>query len=463
MTPAYAQPGSAPASQDLRVRVDGRLYDVGKWRRYILVFFAATLSSTVILKIGDVQYLELIFAADILLLALFVLIDGLRIRAFRPFLEIAKSYGIFLVCAFLLSLFALDQNFATWFHSSVLKAPVLVTLARMAELSLDAFYMLYLASLFREDERLCIFGARTYLWAGIAGCIYSFVTLPLNLLFEAQLGTYTTLHRFRGFNNEGGGFGLYLVSVILLAVVMYRRKWISQRQFYFGGAILTLGFAGSQSKSAYVALVLLALIAMVWFLHGWKRWFVLIGLAASFALMATLFNLVEQVDQYRVGKERYQELSNLRPEDGNFVMGRVAGAVLAPRMIAARPLLGIGWGNYPLVRDDAEYRRGTAFAIAPLDAPSLGIIDYIVELGIPLWIYLTWVEMKPVFMLRRRRSDPWLIVLALIQPVSNWSGAHLNLIHPWVAAAFALGLAFSSNLPATSLPEGVAPASPHNE
>jgi len=453
MSHAYAQTNSTPATQALRVMVNGRLYDVGTWRRYTLVFFAATLSSTVVLKIGDVQYLEVIFAADLLVLGALLLFDGFCVRIFRPFLEIAKSYAIFLGCAFVLSLFALDQSFATWFHSSFLKAPILVTLARMAELSLDAFYMLYLGCIFRKDERLCLFGARTYFWAGIAGCVYSFITLPLNLLFDAQLGTYTTLHRFRGFDNEGGGFGLYLLSVMLLTVVMYRRAWLSRRQLYVGGAVLAAGFAGSQSKSAYAAIALSGVIVMVWFVQGRKRWFVLFGLVAGFIVLTSLFNIGEQVDQYRIGRDRYQELSNLRSEDGNFVMGRVAGAVLAPRMIAARPLLGIGWGNYPLVRDDAEYRRGTAFAIAPLDAPSLGVIDYIVELGIPLWMYLTWVELKPVFMLHRIRSDPWLIALALIQPVSNWAGAHLNLIHPWVAAAFALGLAYRPGLPETLLPE----------
>ena len=125
-------------------------------------------------------------------------------------------------------------------------------------------------------------------------------------------------------------------------------------------------------------------------------------------------------------------------------MGRIAGAVLAPRMIAAHPILGIGWGNYPLVRDDPEYRRGTAFELNLTDAPGLGLIDYIVELGIPLWLYLTWVELKPVLMLRRRGADVWLVSLALVQPLSNWVGSHLNLTHPWVVLSFALGLGFHS-------------------
>ena len=453
LQPVPLQDDGVAPTRDFAVLVNGRQYPVELWRRYLLVFSAATLSCTVVLKIAEIQYLELIFAADLLVLCLLLVWDQLRFRVFRPFLKIAGSYAIFLVCAFMLSLFSLQQDFSYSFHASALKAPVLVTLARMAELFLDAFYMLYLAALYRDDEKLCIFGLKTYFWTGIVGCLYSFATFPLNVLFLSQYGTYTDRHRFRGFDNEGGGFGLYILSVMLIAAFMYRRGWLSRTQYRVGMPMLIVGFVGSQSKSAYIAVGMLGMIILVWFVKGRRRWAALSALTIGLVILGSLIDIRGQVDQYRVGAERYEELSNLKWADGNYVMGRVAGAVLAPRMIAARPLLGIGWGNYPLVRDDVDYRQGTAFAIGSVDAPSLGVIDYIVELGIPLWLYLTWVELKPVFMLRRRGAGPWLIALALIQPISNWSGAHLNLMHPWVVVAFALGLAYRAPTRETLSPE----------
>jgi len=460
LSPQVPLPGhdDAPAlPRATLVRLGNKIYDVGRWRNYILVFFAATLSCTVTLKAGDIQALECIFAVDFLLLALLSLSHGMRIRVFRPFVTIARSYAVFLLLAFVLSLFSLQQNF---FHNAGLKAPVLVTVARMAELFLDAFYMLYLAVLYREDEKLCLFGARTYYWTGMAGCLYSFATYPLNLLAATQLGTYGDHHRFRGFDNEGGGFGVYILSVIVLAFVMRRRHWLSKGQFRIGISVLAIGFLGSQSKSAYFALAALGVIGLAWFLEGWRRWAVFAGLVAMLILMGSIIGIQDQVEQYRRGAEQYQALSNLRAHDGNFVMGRVAGAVLAPRMIAARPLLGIGWGNYPLVRDDSVYRQGTAFSIASVDAPSLGVIDYIVELGFPLWLYLVWIELKPVYMLRRHGADAWLIALALIQPVSNWAGAHLNLMHPWVVVAFALGLGYTAQPLQTLRAAAPLPANP---
>jgi hypothetical protein len=413
-------------------------------RKYILVFLSASLCSTVVFKVADIQYLELIFFLDLLVLLGLIFRQGLQVRVYRPFSAIGKNYAIFLGVAFLFSLFALQQDFASSFHDSALKKPVLVTIARMAELFLDVFYMLYLASLYLEDEALCRFGMKTYYWVGMVGCAYAFATFPLNVLFNAQLGTYGDAHRFRGFNNEGSGFGLYLLSVVVVAVVLYRRKWLGRRQFMWAMAIFLVGLVGSQSKALFFAAALLGVIDMMWLFRGWRRWSLIGGMLVALIAVASLLDFQTQIDAYIRGSEKYQELSNLRPTDGNFVMGRVAGAVLGPRMLAAHPLLGIGWGNYPLVRDDPEYRQGTAFALSSTDAPNLGLLDYVIELGIPLWLYLTWVELKPALMVRRRSRDVWLLSLALMQPLSNWAGAHLNLTHPWVVSGFALGLAYQT-------------------
>jgi hypothetical protein len=418
-------------------------------RQYILVFLVATLSATVVLKIGSIQYLELILAADLLLLIGIFIHNGMKVRVFRPYLSIGTSYAIFLGVAFLLGVIALRQNFFP-VDDTFLKKPLLVTISRMVELFLDAFYMLYLASLYRDDEKLCVFGMKTYYWVGIAGCIYSLATFPLNVLFDLQLGTYSEAHRLRGFDNEGGSFGLYLVSVWILAIVMYRRNWLSRRQFYGGIMLLFVGTIGSQSKSAFCAIALLGGLDLMWIFRGWKRWAMVAGMVIALIAIGSILNFQSQINRYIQGSEQYQEFSNLRSTDPNIVMGRVAGAVMAPRMIAEHPLLGIGWGNYPLVRDDPQYRRGTAFEMSSVDAPGLGLIDYIIELGLPLWLYLTWIELKPVYLLKRHGADAWLVSLAMIQPLSNWAGAHLNLTHPWVVLGFALGIGFREKDRATA-------------
>jgi hypothetical protein len=139
---------------------------------FVLVFVACSLAATILLKIASIQYLELIFAADFLLLLWMFAKNDLRMRVFRPFQSIGVSYLIFMGVGLLLAVFALRQQFDA-IDVPPLQLPLVVTVSRVVELFLDAFYMLYLANVFRKDERLCAFGARVYLWTGVAGVFVS--------------------------------------------------------------------------------------------------------------------------------------------------------------------------------------------------------------------------------------------------------------------------------------------------
>ncbi len=415
--------------------------------KYVMVFLVCTLSVTVLLKVGEIQYLELIMAADFLLLCVLFARNGFRGRVFQTFLSIASTWGIFMSLAFLLALVALRQNFYA-FNDTLLKRPILVTISRIAELFLDVFYMLYLASLYREDERLAQLGARTYYWMGVLGGIYAVVCFPINYLTNLQLGTYSDLHRLRGFNNEAGSYGTYLIGVFLLTIAMRRRGWLSKFQFRLSLVLFTVCLLGSQSKAAIIAIVVLGTVNLLLLTRGWGRLTLIGAGTAGLLVVAAVFNFQGKINAYVQGVAQYQELSMLRSEDANLVMGRISGAVLSPRMIEAHPWLGIGWGNYPLVRDDPQYRRGTAFSLASLDSPSLGPIDYIVDLGFPLFLYLTWAELKPLYLLWRHRADIWILNMAAMQILANWFGAHLNITYQWVVVGLALGMGFAKTQPA---------------
>ena len=406
---------------------------------YLLAFAISTLSVTVLLKVGDVQYLELLLAADSIILVALFIHNGLSVKVFRPFATIGFSYFVFMLMAFLLSFLVLNQNFYAY-NFSFFKRPVILTLSRIIELLLSVGYMLYMASLYRKDEELCKFGAMTYYLVGVAGGIYAIVTFPLNYFLGMQLGTATVFHRMRGFNNEPGSYGTYMISVILLTFAIYQKKWLTARQFHASMALFLICLVGSQSKGAFFAAVVIAFFHMLWSRTGWRRWAFIAGVLAASCVAAVIVNIPAQVSVYLRSSATYQRLSNLHSRDPNYVQGRVSGAFIAPYMIARHPYIGIGWGNYPLVRDDPEYRRGTAFSLFNLDSPSLGPIDYIVELGFPLWLYMTCLSFLPIYFLRRQDADPWLVSLATMQPVALWFGAHLNITYQWVVVGLALGM-----------------------
>ncbi|HEV2578647.1 MAG TPA: O-antigen ligase family protein [Acidobacteriaceae bacterium] len=405
--------------------------------KYALVFLACSLAATLLLKIASIQYLELIFAADFLLLLWMFAKNDLRMRVFRPFASIGTSYLIFMAAALVLAVFALRQQFDT-IAVPPLQRPLIVTVSRVVELFLDAFYMLYLANLFREDERLCAFGAKVYLWTGVASGLFSIAEFFLSTF----AGFDPSGKRFHGFLNEGGPYGVYLLSLFALCFAMRRRGWLSRKKMYAALIVFTISLIGSQSKAAFFALALLGIVYLVWMLHGWKR----VALLSTFGVLVVAASIVldlpARMEQYSQAVAIYTQLSNLRAEDANVVKGRIAGAVLAPRMIKEHPLAGVGWGFYPLVRDQPEYRQGAAFEETFGDAPSLGPIDYIVDLGIPLWMYMMWILSKPVYFLRRYHADARVLALAAMQPIANLCGAHLNLTYTWIAAALAMGMGF---------------------
>src|SRR5690242_7720850 len=109
---------------------------------FLLALLVGTLSVTVELKIFNIQYLEIVYMADFFLLLYLFAIHRLQVQIFRPFFSIAKSYGIFLLAAFLLAVIALRQEFYP-FNDVLLKQPLIITFSRMVELFLDVFYMLY--------------------------------------------------------------------------------------------------------------------------------------------------------------------------------------------------------------------------------------------------------------------------------------------------------------------------------
>jgi hypothetical protein len=420
-------------------------------RQYLLTFLAASLASTILLKIAEIQLLELIFLADFLVvLSLFAFQNRMQTAVFKPFFGIAAGYSVFMVLALLLSVYALRQNFYPYGSASALKFPLVFTLARIVELLLDVFYMLYLASLYRKDQKLCAFGMKTYYWAGIASAVYAVVSYPLNRLYELDFGTYGDEHRMRGFYNEGGPFGVYIVSLLLVAWALRRKHWLKRFNFAWGVVLLLVCLIQSQSKSALVLIFVLGLIDVFLLLRRRGR-LILVGVSCLVMVVGASFIFQRGVALVERATVSYQRYSNLRPRDGNIVLGRVAGAVLAPRMIATHPFSGVGWGNYALVRNDPQYRQGTAFSWTN-DAPGLGPIDYIVDLGIPLWLYLMWIEFRPFQLLRRQKASLLILNLGLVQPLSNVFGAHLNLTYPWIVVGFALGLGFAVRRQEISVP-----------
>lgn len=407
-----------------------------RWE-WIFVFLAASLSSTILLKIGQIQYLEILYAVQIFVLLLAFMKNGWQVKISRSIVRLGSLYSAFLTIAIGLALWALRQDFYMLSGLTPLKYPVIVTCVRGAQFLASVSAMLYLGDLFRKNDHTLKFAMRVYFRLGIASALYGIVAYVL-VPADADGAGASAYHRIHGFYNEGGPYGLYVISAMLVGVSLYHLRWEQQRWLRWGFLLLSIAFLGSQSKAAIIALLTIGVVDMLLLRSVAQRAIFAASVLAVVFLLLQVVDVTNGLRLYREASVAYERASHLHKGDGNFVLGRVAGAFLVPKMIAAHPLVGVGWGNYELVRNAPEYRGASAW-VDIADEPGLGLFSLGAELGLPLLGLLVFCLVLPAIYLRRRDAALPLINLALMQPIAHLFGGQLNLTYPWVVSAFALG------------------------
>ncbi len=432
----------ARLSETLAVRLDVPTAEES-WARWELLLFllTAVLAATITLKYAAIQYLEYVYALQIALLCIRFPLSRFQMTWHRPMLRLLGFWVIFLVATMSLAVASLRFEFYFPTNLEPLRFPVLITLSRLIEIALNLTAMFYFVHVFRKSPEKARFAARLYFWVGVASAVYSIISYPLDVLGIASWGAYANLHRFRGFYNEGGPYGLYALSALLVGYALYKLEWESARWAKVGMALMFVAFLGAQSKAAIFALMLLILITALTGGTVVQR----VGLVSAAGVflfgLAALTPLRYEVSIYLAGSQVFERVSHQRATDPNFVYGRVAGAFIVPRMIAAHPWSGIGLGNYGTLRNAPEY-RGAAVWAQTADDPGLGIVSYAADLGLPLLTYTFFCLLMPFFLLRRLKAPAYLINLALLQPLVHLFGGQFNLTYPWVVSALALGIAF---------------------
>jgi O-antigen ligase len=241
--------------------------------------------------------------------------------------------------------------------------------------------------------------------------------------------------RVRGFFNEGGPYGMFLVGASLAVLLRAHLKSYVYR-FHVPATLALFGVALllSGSKAGLLAAAGLAALGV---LFAGNRRQKLVLIAATVLSLAILSLFERQLVAYWFLYQDIEEIAVYHPDDPNYVMGRVTGALIVPRMIAAHPILGIGLGNYSLMRNDPEYLQGLP-AVDEWDLTGMGLIGAMAELGIPLALCLFAILLRPLRMARKRKAASVAAVAAAFQPVSFLLGVNLNFFYPWLITALAL-------------------------
>jgi hypothetical protein len=397
------------------------------------------LSTMPALKLGDVQGLELVQVFCLCLAAPLFAYRGMGVPVGGLWRQYGKGYLVFLCLATGVSILALRLPFFPPSNISVFKQPLILSLSRIFEFCLAICFMVAIAETLRRRPALLRLLLDGYSWVGtLSACasITSWVLLKTTGI--STLLVYGPDVRVRGFFNEGGPYGMFLVSVVL--VVLLRSHLFPPVYSFLSKAVLCVLLAAlllSGSKVGVLAGLGLCGTGIMVSGSG-KRRFALIGL--SVVLLAGFFVLFEdKLLGYAYAYMNFDESFYYRGEDRNLVMGRLTAAMIVPRMIAAHPLTGIGVGNYSLMRNDPDYLQGLP-AVDDWDLTGMGLLGLTAEFGIPLTLLLFALLLRPIIRAGRRRSPAIVAVTAAFLPLAFLLGVNLNFFYPWLVAAFVLSL-----------------------
>jgi hypothetical protein len=400
-----------------------------------LVLFAA-LSAAPAARIGDVQLLEVAQALALCAAAALVVQARFRLRLPAVWREYGGRYLALLGACAVVSASALRLPFYPPPDLSALKQPLAISFSRLAELFLAMVSLLFVAGVLgRSPKWRCrVLDA----FVGVAMLRAGASILSWLLLKEAGIATplvYDFNDRVRGFFNEGGPYGMFLAGASLAVLLRADLK----PYVYRFQVPATLGLFGvalvlSGSKAGLLAAVALALLGVL-FSGNRRHKLILAGAAVVFLAVLAVFQ--GQLVNYWLLYQDIDEVAAYHPGDPNYVMGRITGALIVPRMIAAHPIGGIGLGNYSLMRNDPEYLQGLP-AVDEWDLTGMGLVGAMAELGIPLALCLFAILLRPLRMARRRKAASVIAVAAAFQPLSFLLGVNLNFLYPWLITALAL-------------------------
>lgn len=390
------------------------------------------------LRIGDLQIIEMVQTVRVVLVAFLLASIGLRVPSSGVWSEYGRPYLWFLFGAFVLALAALRLPFyPPPSQTSFLKTPFVLSISRLFELSLVIYCMLAIASTLKRSPKLIRMSLNAYIAAGTITAVLSMCSFAIFVATGTDTYFINGLdHRARGFFNEGGPFGLFLVSVVLVLLMkrMLDGSWTITGRLAF--VVLGLAILLSESKAGLLAAIFCAVTSLLT-PNLRKRTLTLILIPVGLLCFFAAFE--RTLTNYKDNFERFDESAFFRPNDRNLVMGRIIGAFIVPRMIAAHPVLGIGIGNYSLMRNDPDYLQGLP-AVDDWDLSGLGLVSDAAELGIPMTLFLGWILIRLPWKARKERAPAILVAAAAFQPVSLLLGINLNFFYPWLVTAFAFAV-----------------------
>lgn len=310
-----------------------------------------------------------------------------------------------------------------------LKSKYYISIARFVELVLCCIVVSIVYGYYRKQIFSFGFIINSFLTKNALFCIVIAFFYLVDFFVKTNFVSYGDSNRLRGFYVEGGPFGLYLASLFFLSLFFSKNKKISYLFF--------LMFVFCQSKAGYVLLALSVFLFFVLKVKQLKSFVNPKNKIRLFCFVLSCLLIVFNVififaNNYINDASEVETIVKQRPNDNNIVMGRIAGGFIGIEMIKANPLLGVGLGNYSLVRNN-EYYRHFFPHVNDWDLTGLGgIYNLLVENGIlGILLFVLWFIYFFKF-------DHVGILFSVVFIFPFLLGAQLYMVYPWVYCSFYL-------------------------
>lgn len=372
----------------------------------------------------------------------FVKISELLLLLITPFL-LKKSINKFIFYFFvfftietILGLIITSTHHFDILGPSKFKAPYVITIARYFELVTCISLCIITFRLFKnntdQSKKIIDYLVNwNILITAFFFLIYIVVKIGL-LPIQNSIVVYDT-DRLRGLYNEGGPFGLMLSFIFILTFFQQNSRYRFFKQLFL--FIIIAFFARSKAGILFVVIW----IALFNFEILKNKLRVFIFPIILVFLVGFYFLFMNVSSMYVTELNRVKQSIKERPTDINLILGRVSGVYIVPNMIEENPIFGIGLGNYPLLRNNAEYR---SFFPKPLresidiDAHGFGgIIDIIVEMGILGFFFFMFIVYGVYYEIKNFNKG---IVFVLGFILIYCFGVQIYFLYPWVLMAIIL-------------------------
>jgi len=407
-----------------------------------LIFVVWILAPVIVAKVADIKAIEAVLMLLFGWCGLDVVTGG-EFKLERPLAILLAQWAVFLAAASLLAVISLRLEFhpPTVAKGNLLHSPPFTSAAILMETLLCVGALVFFAQMMGRDARLLRLAARLYVWIGVLYATYAIISWTALVFSHADLiGAYLTdsgVARARALFAEGGEFGLYAVSVILMgAFRRYVLKDMSRAAFWAVVVpVLLLSMILSKSKAG--ALCLIGIFAWRSVVRMRIRYLPLMAAVALLLVWTT--PIVAGLEGYWIIYQHFDEVVATHAQDPSIGSGRAAAVSVMPKLVKLHPFLGVGIGNYGLVRNDPEV--GIPGSDEILDRAGIGLLSYTGELGLPLFAYLVWLVARPWRIVRKAkpRLPELAIVLAAFQLFAQGIEVQITFVYPWLVSAIALG------------------------